>query len=257
MPAFDAFVIKAQYRNILWLERGDVAMLINQIQSFCSPWIGAQNKVWESVLHLGHKHTYAKGSMVLGGGQPVDHLYYLYAGRIKYSKTNAGGDEKIVWYIDKGNIFGAAPFFDRQPIKNMGNTLIATENCEVYTFSRSCFNNEIVGKHPEVVSNLIESMAYKIFLAVNRGGDLASLPCRVCKVLLYVIQRQSNSGSSKDNKISSKGISQQELAVILGVHRVTLNNTIVQLKREGVIGQISKRSLVINNIKRLLEYAQQ
>jgi CRP-like cAMP-binding protein len=232
-------------------------MLNDQIQSFCSPWIGAQNKIWESILHLGHKHTYPKGSMILGGGQPVDHLYYLYAGRIKYSKMNADGDEKIVWYIDKGNIFGAAPFFDRQPIKNMCNALVATEDCEVYTFSRSCFNDEIVGNHPEIVSNLIESMAYKIFLAVNRGGDLASLPSRVCKVLLYVIQRQSDSGARKDNKVSSEGISQQELAVILGVHRVTLNNAIVQLKREGIIEHISKRSLVVNDIKQLVEYAQQ
>ncbi|EIW16658.1 hypothetical protein FA11_0436 [Pelosinus fermentans A11] len=55
-------------------------MLTEQIQSFYSPWIGAQNKVWESILHLGHKHTYPKGSMILGGGsQLITCITYMQA----------------------------------------------------------------------------------------------------------------------------------------------------------------------------------
>lgn len=228
-------------------------MLANPIQDFYSPWIYAQNKLWESVLELGQKHVYEKGAIVLGGGKPVDYLYYLHAGRIKFSKLTADGDEKILWYINKENIFGAAPFFDRRPIRDMCNMLTALEDCEVYTFSRECFSKEIVVKYPELLENLIQSMAYKIFLGLNRGGDLSSLPSRICKVLRYVIQREQGTGAA-DKKIRSKGISQQELADILGVHRVTLNNAISQLKREGIIEHISKRSLVINDIGRLNEY---
>ncbi|TWH52083.1 Crp/Fnr family transcriptional regulator [Sporomusa sp. KB1] len=230
-------------------------MLTNQIQDYYSPWISKQNILWESVLQLGQQHFYKKGSIVLGNGQPVNHLYYLRNGQIKFSKLNKDGDEKIVWYIERGNVFGVAPFFDRRPITNMCNMLTTMEDCEIYTFSRSCFNGEIVSNYPELVANLMQSMAYKIFLGVNRGGDLASLPNRICKVLLYILQKESDNLVSH-KKICSKGISQQELAFILGVHRVTLNNAIAQLKREGIIGHMSKRSLVINNMDRLLEYAQ-
>ncbi|HWR42294.1 Crp/Fnr family transcriptional regulator [Sporomusa sp.] len=231
-------------------------MQTNQIQDFNSPWICAQNHVWESVLHLGQKHLYKKGSLILGNGQPVNHLYYLHVGQIKFSKLNSEGDEKIIWYLDKKNLFGAAPFFDRRPIKNMCNALIAIEDCEIYTFSRTCFNNEILVNYPELVANLIQSMAYKIFLGVNRGGDLEALPRRVCKVLHYILERESDSLVS-GNRGCSKGISQQELAFILGVHRVTLTNVISQLKREGIIGHISKRRLLINDVERLLRYTQQ
>lgn len=230
-------------------------VLANPIQDFYSPWIYAQNKLWESVLELGQKHTYEKGSIILGGGKPVDYLYYLHAGRIKFSKLTADGDEKIVWYIDKENIFGAAPFFDRRPIRMMCNMLTALEDCEVYTFTRECFSKEIVVKHPELLENLIQSMAYKIFLGLNRGGDLSSLPSRICKVLHYVIQRETEAGIS-GKKVRSKGISQQELADILGVHRVTLNNAISQLKREGILEHMSKRSLVIHDIERFRAYVQ-
>jgi cAMP-binding proteins - catabolite gene activator and regulatory subunit of cAMP-dependent protein kinases len=231
-------------------------MLPSPIQDFYSPWIYAQNSIWKSVLHLGEKHIYEKGNIILGGGKPVNYLYYLHAGRIKFSKLTADGDEKIVWYIDRENVFGTAPFFDRRPITNMCNLLTALEDCEVYTFSRECFNNEIIVRHPELLENLIQSMAYKIFLGVNRGGDLSSLPTRICKVLRYVIQRQPNLGFG-EKTIRTKGISQQELADILGVHRVTLNNAISQLKREGIIGHMSKRSLVILDVGRLLNYVQE
>jgi CRP-like cAMP-binding protein len=226
------------------------------IQDFYSPWIDAQNSIWKSVLHLGEKRIFGKDSIILGGGKPVDYLYYLHIGCIKFSKLNSDGDEKIVWYIDRENVFGTAPFFDRRPTTNMCNLLTALEDCEVYVFSRECFNNEIIVKHPELLENLIQSMAYKIFLGLNRGGDLSSLPTRICKVLRYVIQRQPNLGIG-EKIVRTKGISQQELADILGVHRVTLSNAISQLKCEGIIGHMSKRSLVILDVGRLLNYAQE
>lgn len=137
----------------------------------------------------------------------------------------------------------------------MCNMLTALEDCEVYTFTRECFSKEIVVKYPELLENLIQSMAYKIFLGLNRGGDLSSLPSRICKVLNYVIQRETEVGIAS-KKVRSKGINQQELADILGVHRVTLNNAISQLKREGILEHMSKRSLVISDIERFRAYVQ-
>jgi CRP-like cAMP-binding protein len=228
-------------------------MLIDQVEECYSPWISAQNRVWESILNLGNKHTYCKGSIIIGGGQPINDLYYLHVGQVKYSTTTREGNLKILWYLDNGNIFGAAPFFEGRPARNY-NAITTMEKCEVYTFSRICFHDEIVANYPRLLSNLIQSMANRIFLALNRGGDLDSLRSRVCKILFYIVQRENNKSSGK--VVCSTGISQQELAFILGVHRVTLNSIITQLKHEGIIGQISKRNLVINNTERLLEYAQ-
>ncbi|HEY3424174.1 MAG TPA: Crp/Fnr family transcriptional regulator [Negativicutes bacterium] len=221
-------------------------MLPNQqIQDYYSPWIVAQNRIWQSVLGLGQKRCYNKGNIILSISQPINHLYYLHAGQAKYFTINAEGHEKIMWYLDQGNTFGAAPFFDKRPV---ANPIVAIDKCEVYSFSRECLNDEIVPKYPELVTNLMQSMAYKTRVAVNRGGDVACLLSRVSKILFYVAQRQSDH--------QTKGISQQELAFILGVHRVTLHNAIAQLKRAGVIGHIDKRNLVINSVERLLEFAQ-
>ncbi len=222
------------------------------IQHFCSPWISARNAIWETVLHLGQKQHYSKGNIIIGGSQAkVDHLYYLHDGRVKFYSTNPDGDEKILWFLEKGTIFGEVPFFEK---RGMDNIFIAVDRCVVYTFSRQCFNEEILTKHPNLVTNLLESMAYKIRVLSCPVSDLAPLPSRVCKALIYLITRD-NSGAPREKVVSARGITQHELACILGVHRVTLNHTLAQLKKQGIIGHISKTRLVINDYPRLLELA--
>ncbi len=232
------------------LRAGKVAGLI---QHFCSPWISAKNAVWEKVLHLGQKHSYNKGNVIIGGNQPPgDYLYYLYSGTVKFYGASPEGNEKIIWYLERGNIFGEVPFFEG---KVMENVFIATEKCVVYIFTRQCFNEEILPKHPDLVTNLLYSMANKIRVVTLHASDLAALPSRVCKVLIYLVDR-SDGGGPGGEVVGTQGITQQELACILGVHRVTLNNAIAQLKQEGIIGHISKNKLVINSYARLLEMAE-
>jgi CRP-like cAMP-binding protein len=223
------------------------------IQHFCSPWISAQNTIWQSVLHLGQRHYYNKGSIIIGNNQSgINHFYFLQAGRVKYSSISLEGNEKILWYLEKGNIFGEVPFFDR---KIMENVFTATEKCEVYLFSRQCFHDEILPKYPELVVNLLKSMANKTRVVAIHASDLASLVGRVSKALIYLVTRE-NANQFPGRTVCTKGISQQELACILGVHRVTLNNAIAQLKQEGIIGHLSKSRLVINDYGQLLKLAE-
>ncbi len=222
------------------------------IQHFCSPWISAKNAAWEKVLHLGQKHSYNKGNIIFGGNQPaVEQLYYLYSGTVKFYGASPDGNEKIIWYLERGNIFGEVPFFEGKVTENV---FVATEKCVVYTFSRQCFNGEILPKYPDLVTNLLYSMANKIRVVTLHASDLAALPSRVCKVLICLVDR-GNGGGPEGMAVGTKGITQQELACILGVHRVTLNNAIAQLKQEGIIGHMSKNRLVINNYARLLALA--
>lgn len=216
-----------------------------------SPWIKATNSVWEEVLHLGQRQRYSKNAIIGGNDEHVDSLQYLYKGRIKMSRFNVEGNEKILFYIEKGNLFGEVPFWSGEP---MISTFIATEPCEVYSFSRQCIKDQIMSNYPHLVVNLLEGMANKTYIISGHAGGLESLVSRASKVLIYVAEREH--GVITDAKvICAKGISQQELANILGVHRVTLNHAIGQLKKQGIIGEMTKSTLVILDYGRLLELA--
>ena len=111
-------------------------------------------------------------------------------------------------------------------------------------------------QYPELIVNLLEGMANKTHIISGHACDLASLLNRVSKVLVYVAEREYT--NITDVKVvCRKGISQQELASILGVHRVTLNHTVGQLKKQGIIGEMTKSQLVILDYKRLLALATQ
>jgi CRP-like cAMP-binding protein len=221
-----------------------------------SPWISARNRLWQRVLPLGQRRSYAKGTEILGHGRAVDFLYYLNDGLVRFSNTNAQGNEKVLWYIEEGNLFGASPFFYKKPIKNTSSQLVAVEDCDVYLFSRSCVYNEIFPNHPDLVADLLESMAYKIALAINRGNDSASLLNRICKIFVYLLERDGLVATEGEAVCNIK-LSQTELAVILGVHRVSLHNALVVLKRIGVIRSLTRNRLVIGKLERLIDYARE
>ena len=216
-----------------------------------SVWIKSGNTMWEQILHLGQRQLYSKNAIIGGNGEHVTYLQYLHKGRLKLTRFNADGNEKILFYIARGNLFGEVPFWSGQP---MDSAFVAVEPCEVYTFSQQCIKDEIMKNYPELIVNLLEGMANKTHIISGHACDLASMLNRVGKVLVYAAEREyTNVVANK--VVCSKGISQQELASILGVHRITLNHAVGQLKKQGIIGEMTKSSLVILDYERLLALA--
>ena len=55
----------------------------------------------------------------------------------------------------------------------------------------------------------------------------------------------------------SPGISQTELANLLGVHRISLLRVIQKLKRDGVLQELTRDRLVIKDLEKLRSLAMQ
>ena len=216
-----------------------------------SPWIRDRNVAWKQVLQLGRRCQFSRNEIIGGNGEPVDCLQYLSKGRIKLCRINTAGVEKILFHIEEGNLFGEVPFWSGLP---MDSTFIAEEKCEVFSFSRQCILTEIMPVFPALFLNMLEGMANKSHILGNQACDIADLETRVSKLLIYVADRHRNDFSN-GQMITVKGISQQQLASMLGVHRVTINHAIGELKRRGVIGKMTKSSMEILDYTKLLEIA--
>lgn len=216
-----------------------------------SPWIKSRNVAWEHVLHLGQRLRYCKNEFVGGNGEHVNNLHYLYKGRIKLCRITSCGLEKILFHIEEKNLFGEVPFWSEQ---QMDSAFIAEDHCEVYAFSRQCIKDEIMPTFPFLILNMLDGMANKAHILGNQACDIADLATRVSKVLVYVADRDRPDVQTTQ-AITVRGISQQELASMLGVHRVTINHAVGQLKRLGIIGEMTKSTLVILDYPRLLDMA--
>ncbi|TGE34367.1 Crp/Fnr family transcriptional regulator [Desulfosporosinus sp. Sb-LF] len=208
-----------------------------------SPWLNQIQSPWEKVLHLGVKRQFKKNSVVLGNAQRVNDLYYLYKGKIKVVSTTSLGREKPIWYISSGNIFGEVPFLDGDLCYNI---FTCQEDCIVFTFSREVFSGKIIPQYPEVIKSVFGSMALKMRNLSAQINDvcLNSPKMRVYKMLYFL--NPSNNGVLE--------VSQKELGDLLGIHRVTLNQILNDLKDKGIIEpQKCKKRFNVLDIEKLLD----
>lgn len=200
-----------------------------------SPWLEASYFPWEQVLHLGSKKRYTKNCVILGNGEFVKELHYLHRGKVKLVSVNSQGEEKILWYISSGSIFGEVPFVDRNKSYSY---FISEEDCIVYTFTRRIVMEKILPNYPDIMMNTLETLTKKVRILTSQINDLTlnTPKIRTYKMLYHLFSTNNN---------SELCITQQELANLLGIHRVTLNQILVHLKKQGIIQQDSRKKRII------------
>jgi len=182
------------------------------------------NDDWRFVLHLGRQSRHAKGEYL-----PEKGLLFLDRGKVSLVVQNQDGAEKILWYIHEGCIFGEVAFFDPLPPEGDEGDLLCVTDCVIYTFSRQAV--ERIGKEqPELLINLFHSMARKLRIASYHASSLYLDDglARVCKFLSHRLVPGSRPLTAKI------GISRQEMASLIGMHRISLYRVLRQQEEEGL-----------------------
>ncbi|WP_051307081.1 Crp/Fnr family transcriptional regulator [Desulfomicrobium escambiense] len=208
---------------------------------------------WRKVLSQGRRMKFAKGTHVSPHGSDAGSLYYLERGEIWLLRTTMDGREKIIWAIGPDSLFGETPFFDELPARS---AMVAAEDCTVYAFARQCVLSQILPAHPDLMLALFRSLALKVRVLSNQAVSLSldDLPSRICK---YLHLRQPADAPAKGPLVVSPGLNQQDLANLLGVHRVTLNKSLRELEKSGVLGPYSRNEVYVLDRKRFDELVRQ
>ncbi len=202
------------------------------------------NRDWEKVLHLGAQKKYKENELIMRGDKDCEHLMYVHSGRVRCEHPGLKGNLKVCFYAEGGSIIGEALAINDLPTVA---TFFASKDCIVYAFTIKTLQTEIIPKYPELAFNLMQTMAYKIrmyslHLESITLNDIHEQICRICYSLLI-----------ETNALEKKpGISQQELADVLGVHRNTIVRAVKKLKEEGIISELSRSVLRVNRLEDLL-----
>ena len=191
------------------------------------------NSSWRSVLSLARHTSWAKGEYVRLGRD----LLFLERGSVRLAHQSMEGAEKVLWYIREGCIFGESAFFDPIPEENY---CICMTACSVYAFSPTNVKRISV-EHPELLLNLYQSMGRKLKILSHQASSLCldSVLVRICKFLSQRIV----SGSSP--LVADIGMPQQEMASLLGVHRISLYRALRRQEESGLFGPIRGNVITI------------
>ncbi len=212
-----------------------------------SPWIdSALPSPWEDFLGLATRKTFRKNEYLISSGQILEHLYYLRKGEIKTLALNSGGQQKTLWFLAAGSVFGETPLFNRKPCAYFFQALT---DCEVYLFKRDTLEG-LFARDPRVAVSLVATLTRKVHVLSCQIED--SLFCkpavRVAKLIYLLYQSRQKAGNE------SLPITQEDIAAVLGLHRVTVNQAIGVMKREDIL-DIKNHQIIIRSVEKLRAFA--
>lgn len=210
-----------------------------------SPWIHIEQKSkWEQILPLAQHRTFPKKSIIIHPGLLINHLYYLKSGEVKTLAINEAGQKKTIWYIQSGCIFGETSLINQKPCSY---TFQAMTDCEVYQIDKETLYTKVLPQYPDVALNLIQTLARKVHVLSIQVEDWTfNKPLNRVAKLLYLLYKEREPDSTTDQPLP---VTQEELADMLGVHRVTVNNVIRQFRKDGILK--NEKFILIQDIEKL------
>jgi CRP/FNR family transcriptional regulator len=162
------------------------------------------------------------------------------------------GPEKVLYCIGKGCVFGEVCCF--APGLNQEATVKARTDCTLYFFKRETIEGVIAKEHPQLLLELIRILGHIVRMYGILLQDSLSLDffIRVCRFLVYLVRFKSADPTGKQvHVVVESGVTQSDMARLLGVHRVTVTKAVKKLKDQGIIRRFTKRELDIVDYPKL------
>lgn len=191
------------------------------------------------------KHV-SKGEVLFLQEDPGDAAYIVSSGTIAIVLTTTDGRELVINEMREGDCFGELALLENEP-RSAG--AVAREDSEVVWIPRREFLGQVEAE-PKLMRRLLETVAARLRNSGERESALAFLnaEARLAKLL---VQRAAGESESAD----LVEISQEELALYIGVTRQTVAKILGSWRRDGWIITGRGRIMLVNikSLRRLAE----
>lgn len=175
----------------------------------------------------GVKKFYTKNSTI--GHNEEGSVYLITEGRVKISITSEQGNEKILFIMSPGDIFGEIDSFSI----NHPYDVIALIDTKINVMSNQEFKSILKNK-PEIYENIIKSIIRKYHILYSQLNDLV-FKDSLGKLASTLLRMGEQEGESVDGHVEYFYLKQQDIADLLGCSRITITRLLKKLKTEGAI----------------------
>lgn len=164
-------------------------------------------------------------------GDLPDGLYAVIKGCIRASSATADGREALLALFEEGCWFGESSLLEDLPRAYNAD---AQGDSELLVIPREKFN-ALLDQHPELYRHFIPFLCQRIRLStlLLEGHALFSLEERLASRLLLLAQNVLQGGTDKPRQ--TLGISQENLAQMLGTSRQSINKALREWETKGWI----------------------
>jgi len=168
----------------------------------------------------------AAGEPLFPKGALPDALYGVVSGSLRVSMTAANGRAAVIAAMEPGHWFGEVSLLIG---KQRSYDTMAIEPCEIAIVNAAEFH-ALIQSRPDVLMAFTKLVCQRLRQASMWIDDaiLMPLPGRLAKRILLLETRASEPGTTL-------AVSQEELAMMLGVSRQSVNRQLRQWEADGVV----------------------
>ena len=174
------------------------------------------------------RRSFQKGEYLWKPGELIHRVYYIESGVCVTSAEHENGSQKILYFHSKGAIF---PGFHKSVFKiERSLTTKALSQMETLEFpAREVYR--MFQENPQISAIAFESYAKLINLLIyeNAHQEYNSAFLKLCN-LLYLFSQNTPGGDPSHIELT-----QENIADILALNRVTAARALIRLQEEGVI----------------------
>ncbi|WP_334192040.1 Crp/Fnr family transcriptional regulator [Pararhodobacter sp.] len=186
----------------------------------------------DAVAAAARPRSWANGEVLFQRDDPGDWLVAIETGRIRISLVTQGGRELVLRHAEAGEMLGEIALFDRQP-RSADATAVGPVTGWVLT--RRAFDTLAGGDLAfyEAALTRLSTLLRTTTLQLESIA-LYQLRARVARFLLITLEQLHGADIPEDASLAL-GLSQGELASVLGATRPKVNRVIQDFRDEGLI----------------------
>lgn len=214
--------------------------------STTSPFLLTEEpSIAQQIAALGEVRRYRPGEFVYRQGSLSDYFYQVVGGRLRIYLTRADGTERVLSYAEPGAGIGESTCFDGLPryascVAMVDSELLAVRKRAVLDAGR---------REPEILVEMTRRISRKARLfAMHIAADGLPACGRVALILDHLVEAYGV--RSPEGVRLRVQYSLDELALMIGVTRVTMSRELARLIDEGLLIRRG-REIVVPDIEAL------
>ncbi|MGQ0507427.1 MAG: Crp/Fnr family transcriptional regulator MrpC, partial [Myxococcaceae bacterium] len=195
--------------------------------------------------------SFPHNSVIYRPGDLSDRVYLLKAGRVRLMRLGKNSVRSVVSVLKAGDLFGELFRPEGTPLEELA---VAAGEAEVWSIEGRDFRAQLEAR-PALAVDVVRAYAERVRGLRKRvlGLTFKEVPARLADTLLTLAEAHGER-CPHGGEIDLRGITQQDLADLVGASRSFVSTLINEMKREGVLGNVG-RILCVRDQKALRRIA--
>ncbi len=178
------------------------------------------------------RFVYPRGNIIFHQGETGRALYIIMTGKVRIYKTTLEGGETTTNIFTTGDIFGEFSIFDQQPRSASAKTLT---KCDLLQIADVDFMRHLRAL-PELAEATVRMLALKVrwTAAITEALAQYDATSRLLRILLLYVE-QFGEKQAEGRYVLDWGLTQSDIASLLGVRREWVNQILKQWSRSKLL----------------------